>query len=261
MNNKIPSMIRWTRSDTAKLSRAVRDFNKKVKELDKLSEENYLPDLKEYKDLKDRIVSRKELNRVIKSLKRFNQDRQQQMIITEGGQEITRWEQREINLAEKRAIRNLTVEKFKIDTSRTNIGMGDKRSKEIDATLESFEKLRTTKGSEFERVKNRVLTEGTSDRLLYKVRVFQQNFYKALEDLKNYDNYDILKKELEKTKNPISFYNKLKDNDILMDIFKWYRGDDGGILVYGEFESVQDAFNTAIEDLNIELEVPTLPES
>lgn len=261
MNNKIPSMIRWTRSDTAKLSRAVRDFNKKVKELDNLSEENYLPDLKEYKDLKERIVSRKELNRVIKSLKRFNQERQQEMIITEGGQEITRWEQREINLAERRAISNLTVEKWKLDTSRTNIGMGDKRSKEIDATLESFEKLRTTKGSEFKRVKNRVLTEGTSDRELYKAKVFQQNFYTALEDLKNYDNYELLKKELDKYKNPISFYNKIKDNDILMDIFKWYRGDDGTILVYGSYESGQEAFNSAIENLGLELEIPNIAES
>ena len=183
------------------------------------------------------------------------------MILTEGGQEITRWEQREINLAERRAISNLTVEKWKLDTSRTNIGMGDKRIKEIDATLESFEKLRTTKGSEFSRVKNRVLTEGTSDRALYKAKVFQENFYTALEDLKNYDNYDLLKKDLDKYKNPISFFNHIKDNDILMDIFKWYRGDDGTILVYGSYENVQEAFNSAIENLGLELEIPNIAES
>lgn len=254
MNNKNPSLIRWTRSDTAKLSSAVRQFNKKVKELDKLSEENYFPDVKSYQELKTRIVSRKELNRVIRSLKRFNQERQQQKVVTEGGQELTRWEQREINLSERRAIRNLTLEKFKIETGRKSIGMGDKRIREIDSTIESFEKLRTKKGYEFERVKNRVLIEGTSDRELYKAKIFQENFYKALEELKNYDNYDVLKQELDKYKNPLSFYNKVKDSDILSDIFKWYRGEDGEILIYGGFESSQEAFNTAIEvDLGLDL--------
>lgn len=261
MNTKYPSLIRWTRSDTAKLSSAVRQFNKKVRELDELSEEEYLPEIKNYKDLKEKIVSRKELNRVIKSLKRFNQEKQQQMIITEGGQELTKWEQREIKLAERRAVRSLSREKFDILSSRKSIGMGDKRIQEIDSTLESFENLRTKKGIEFQRTKGRVLIEGTSDRKLYKAKVFRDNYYQALENLKSYDNYELLKKELDKVQNPIAFYNKIKDNDILMDIFNWYLGDDGSIAVYGAYESVQDAFNSGIEQQGLELEVPYIAES
>lgn len=261
MNNKYPSLIRWNRSDTAKLSSAVRQFNKKVQELEKLSEENYLPEIKNYKELKEKIVSRKELNRVIKSLKKFNNEKQQQMIITEGGQELTKWEQKEINLAERRAVRTLGREKFDILSSRKSIGMGDKRLQEIESTLESFKNLRTKKGSEFQRVKDRVLIEGTSDRELYKAKVFRDNYYLALNNLKNYDNYELLIKELDKIKNPIAFYNKIKDNDILMDIFNWYLGDDGGIAVYGAYESVQEAFNAGIEQQGIILEIPNIAES
>ena len=42
-NGKIPSVIRWTRSDYARLSYAVRQFNKKVSELEKL-EGNVAPE-------------------------------------------------------------------------------------------------------------------------------------------------------------------------------------------------------------------------
>lgn len=261
MNNKNPSLIRWTRKDYSRLSSAVRQFNKKVKELDKLSEDNYLPDVKDYQEIKERIVSRKELNRVIKSLKRFNEEKNQQRITTESGENLTRWELREINLSKRRAIKNLNLERFKIETGRASIGMGDKRIREIEATLESFEKLSTKKGSDFSRIKNRIFIEGTSDRELYKAKIFQDNIYKALNDLKHFDNYDVLKRELDKYKNPISFYNRIKDNDILMDILKWYKGSEGEIMIYGGFESPQEAFNTMIEDLGIELEIPNLAES
>ena len=40
------SLIRWKRSDYAKLSYEIRRFNKRIKELD-VDELNYLPDLKD----------------------------------------------------------------------------------------------------------------------------------------------------------------------------------------------------------------------
>ena len=261
MKNTVPSYIRWNRSDSARLSSAVRQFNRKVIELDMLTGENYLPEIKDYKEVKERIVSRKELNRIIKSLKRFTKEKEQQRVVTEGGQELTRWEQKEINLAERRATRTLTREKFNILSSRKSIGMGDKRVKEIESTLESFKNLRTQKGRDFQRVKERVLTEGTTDRELYKAKVFRDNFFEALSHLKNYDNYELLKSELEKISNPITFFNKIKDNDILMDIFTWYMGDDGSIKIYGAYESVQEAFNSGIEQQGYTLEIPNIAES
>ena len=70
INRKTPSVIRWTRSDYQRLSYAVREFNKKISELEGL-DENVLPEEYKYTDLRDSIYSRKELNRMIKSLKRL----------------------------------------------------------------------------------------------------------------------------------------------------------------------------------------------
>ena len=249
------NLIRWNRSDYARLRSAISSFNKQVNKLEQLEDNTeYLPNIKNYSDVKERIVSRRELNRVIKALKEFSQEKAQQKFITPSGEEITRWENKQINLARRRAIRTLEIERLDIEVGRKSIGMGDERLKEINRTIESFNKLETKTGRDFERTKESILIQGTSDRELYKAKVFQENFYKALDSLKKFDNYDVLKKELDKYKNPLSFYNKVKDSDILMDIFHWYKGQNGEILIYGGFETSQDAFNTAIEvDLGLDI--------
>ena len=256
------SLIRWNRSDYSRLSQAVSQFNKQVRKLENLENKNqYLPELKEYKEIKERIVSRNELNRVIRSLKRFSKERSQETIELGSGEKLTRWEYQELGKARSRAVANLTNEAIKIEMESKSIGMGDQRMKEINRTIASFDKLENKKGDEFQRTKRRIFIEGTSDRELYKAKIFRDNMYKALEELKSYDNYEVLKKELDKYKNPLTFYEKVKNNDILMDIFKWYRGEDGSILIYGSFESVQEAFNSMVEKMGLELEIPNIAES
>ena len=102
-NGKIPSVIRWTRSDYARLSYAVRQFNKKVSELEKL-EGNVAPEEFDYREVRDSIYSRKELNRVIKSLKRINRESQQRIRTLDSGERITQWELSELKKAQKRAV-------------------------------------------------------------------------------------------------------------------------------------------------------------
>lgn len=243
------NLIRWNRSDYARLRSAVSSFNKQVNKLEKLEDKTeYLPDIKDYQTLKRKISSRTELNRVIKSLKKFSEPREQQIVEFGSGNLMTKWESKELKLSERRATKSLILEKFKLET-RPGImyGMGEERVKEIEDTLESFKNLATSTGTAFERVKERVFNIGISDRELYKAKIFRENYFEALDNLKHLDNYDLLKAELEKIKNPINFYDAIKDNDMLMDIFNWYMGSDGEIKVYGGFKTSQDAFNKAIE--------------
>ena len=51
------SLIRWKKGDYIKLGQAVSRFNKRIKELE-VDEISYLPDMKDYKDLKENILSR-----------------------------------------------------------------------------------------------------------------------------------------------------------------------------------------------------------
>ena len=102
-------LIRWSRSDTAKLSRAVRDFNKKINELKNEENKLYLPKEVEYKETKKEITTRRELNRVINSLKRFKKEGAEELYTTKAGEKMTRWERRELGIQSGIAIRRLKI--------------------------------------------------------------------------------------------------------------------------------------------------------
>ena len=237
------SLIRWKKGDYIKLGQAVSRFNKIINSLD-VDEREYLPELRDYKDIKERITSRKELNRVINSLKRANEENLLATRTFDSGEEISKWEFSELNKAKRRALRNLNVERTNILQGRESIGMGDERLSEIKAIEESFERLNEKTGSDLKRLKSRIMSVGRSDYKLSKDVQFRENFYTALEGISNFQNYDILKRELDKIKNPSKFYEYVKKSPVLMDLFLWYKESDS--LFYGGFSDNQEAFDSTL---------------
>ena len=104
------SRIRWNRSDTATLSRAIRDFNKKVRELKTEENKLYLPEEISYKETKENITTRRELNRMINFLKRFKRQGAEELYITQAGEEMTKWERKELGIQARVAVRRLNRE-------------------------------------------------------------------------------------------------------------------------------------------------------
>lgn len=247
------SLIRWKKGDYIKLGQAVSRFNKIVNQLD-VDERSYLPDLKDYKEIKEHITSRKELNRILKALRRANFENLKETYILESGENISKYEWKEVNYAKRRALRNLQKERETILSTRPSIGMGEERLDEIKAIENSFQKLQTKTGRELKNLINRIFSVGRSDYKLSKEKLFMENFYKALEGVQNFENYDILKKQLDKIKNPTKFYEYVSKSPILMDLFLWYQEPDS--LIYGAFNSNEEAFNSSlvyhleIEDVN-----------
>lgn len=236
------SLIRWRKGDYIKLGQAVSRFNKIIDDLDE--ERDYLTELKDYKELKEQITSRKELNRVIKSLRRATHENLKATKVFDSGEEISKWEFSEINKARRRAFRNLNLEKEVILQGRESIGMGDERLSEIRAIEESFNKLNEKTGSDLKRLISRIMSVGRSDYKLSKDVQFRENFYKALEGISNFKNYDVLKRELDKIKNPSKFYDYVKKSPVLMDLFLWYKESDS--LFYGGFSDNQEAFDSTL---------------
>ena len=188
------SLIRWKRGDYIKLGQAVSRFNKIINELD-TDERNFLPELKDYKEIKEHITSRKELNRIIKSLRRVDTENLLNTKILESGEEISKWEYQELNKARRRAFRNLELERESILKDRPSIGMGDERLSEIHAIEQSFIDLETRTGASLKRLKTRIFSVGRSDYKLSRDELFRRNFYTALEGISNFQNYDILKQK------------------------------------------------------------------
>lgn len=237
------SQIRWKRGDYVRLGRAVADFNRKV-EAAEVEGSDLIPLMKNYEALKDQIVSRKELNRIVKSLKRATNDNLTEVYEFPSGEVVTQWERKEIQYAKRRALINLDRERQTLLQENESIGMGYERLSEINAIEKSFNTLGTRTGMDFKRVLKRILSIGRSDYKLSKDIQFRENFYKALEDISNFSNYGSLIKQLNKIKNPSKFVEYVKKSPVLMDIFLWYKDSD--VTVYGGFSNNEEAFDSTL---------------
>lgn len=244
------SLIRWKKGDYIKLGQAVSRFNKRIKELES-DELSYLPDMKDYKELKQNILSRKELNRVINSLKRFSLEGNEVLYTTKAGEQLTKWEYSEIRKARNRAVRSLNKQAMEIEAGNKFVGMGDERLRQIEATIQSLKDLENRVGFEFKRTMERIFKYGETDAAIKKAQTFRDNFMNSLEALENYDNIDKLKDKLSSIKNPIKFFEFVNKSDVLMDLFIFYK-DKATSQTYGGFADNQDAFNYALE---VELEI------
>lgn len=249
------SLIRWKREDSERLSKAVNKFNREVKALK--NENVTLPDKASYNDLRDHITSRKELEEVINSLNSANRRTLTEMEKLSSGEEISAWEYNEAIRKKDIATKNLIQEMNKIQGERNKTGnryMGEERITEIEATLEALYDTFDSKKS-FERMQKRLNFLGRTDYKLAKNKQFMENFFTALDNISNFENAKMLKKELKKIRNPNKFYEYVKKSPILMDIFLWYKEDDGS-LIYSNFDTNEQAFNSAlVNDLNFNIDV------
>ena len=247
------SLIRWKRGDYVKLSKAVASFNRKVNRLT-TDDTKYLPKLKNYKELKNSIMTRKELNRVVNSLKKFKAEGMEKKIELPSGQELTKWEYNQIKLARNRAISRLQDEGRGIIESDYYAApsemMGSKRLKAISRTIDRYRGIEYQEGSNFKESVESLYKAGRFDAELIKFESYRNNFMNALEEMSTYDNFEELQYKLEQIKNPKDFYDFIHQSPELMDLFLYYK-DKATAQTYGGYVSNQDAFNAGLEKLGI----------
>lgn len=249
------SLIRWKRKDSENLTKAINKFNREVKALK--NENITLPDKASYNDLRDHITSRKELEEVINSLNSANRRTLTEVQKLSSGETVSSYEYNEAIRKKDIATKNLIQEMNKIQGERNITGnryMGEERITEIQSTLEALDSTFESKEN-FERMQKRLDFLGRTDYELARNKQFMENFFTALDDISNFENAEMLKKELKKIKNPNKFYDYVKKSPILMDIFLWYKEDDGS-LIYSNFDTNEQAFNSAlVNDLNFNIDV------
>lgn len=213
--------IRWSRSDYIKLGKAVSSFNKTVGNLSNSG--IVLPDLLNYNDLKSGITTRKELNRLIGSLKRF-QNPMQQVGVSLEGFEVTKWELNEVKRAKRRAERRLTGELAGIESGA--IGTGNTRANEIKATLESFEKFASGDLAQFKRISSSIMRQGRTDYEMSKALIFQKNFISAYEKMGRKEIVEFAKS----FRNPQDFWEAIKNSEFT-DLSLRYDVEEGMITI------------------------------
>lgn len=245
------NLIRWKRGDYIKLSKAVNKFNKQVNELQSKGY-NYLPEVKSYQSIKDSIYTRKELNRLVNSMKKFTVETAKKVEL-ESGRELSAWEYKELKLARNRARRYL---EGKLEVQQRNnpyakYGLDTKEIEATKKTMASLNKLET-KADKFEmnRLIQRIKNLGSYDVEMKRASQYRENYMKALEQMSNYDNYDILKGKLDSIKNPEDFYDFVNQSEQLADLFEYYETSPEA-QTYGGFDNNQEAFNRSLEQLGL----------
>lgn len=138
-------MIKWNKTDYLQLGKAVSNFNKKIKELEKI-ENLIVPDLVDYKELKESIKTRHELKRELNRLRRIN--KKGVLEIKEYGENlITSYQLNEIRINKSVLTRKLK--------SQAEFGMNTINYNNNLAVIEKYTKSVLTK-KEIQQLENKV---------------------------------------------------------------------------------------------------------
>lgn len=220
--------IKWKKKDILTLKKAISQFNRKIKQLDKETNKLYLPEKLEFSEVKKDIKTRNELNRVLSSLREYNKETAK-TIILQSGEEISKWDYSVLKKQRKiletrinKELKGLSIPKKGEKYSR--LQMGSERARELFRTLENIQELELKKGEAFKRTKSRIQTQGTYDYQLEKSRVYRENFIKSLEELKeNNPEFEKVYEYFNNIKNPINFFETVQRSNAIQDFFKWYK--------------------------------------
>lgn len=240
------SQIRWKQIDYLTLGKAVANYNKKIIRLQNEENKLYLPETINYQDVKNKITTRRELNRVINSLRRFLRKGAEDLYITQAGESITRWERNELSIqsriAQNRLRRELTTLNEPDASGFSRIQMGSIRAREIEAQLNNLRTFENKTGYEFNRLRRRIMNVGTSDYEMRKAIVFRENYMQVMERYSNYDNFNLLMKKLNSIHNPVSFFEFVSQNEI-----------SGDLIYQSDQHYSQAQFNRFIENFGIQI--------
>ena len=241
------SQINWRHGDFIRLGQAVAKFNKKINELQAEENKLYLPETISYTEAKENITTRRELNRLINSLRRFQREGAEDLYTTQSGEEITKWERRELGIqsriAQTRLQNELKTLNEPLDSGFSRAQMGSMRVREINAQIKNLKNIESAVGYEFNRLRERLSRMGTSDYTMKKAIVFRENYLKEMEKYSHFDNYEKLMKKLRSFTNPISFFNFVSQNELTGDLT--YQSDE---------TYTQEAFNSFVQDFGIEID-------
>jgi hypothetical protein len=210
--------INWKRGDYISLGRAVSNFNKKIRELQAEENKLYLPDEINYKEAKENITTRKELNRLVNSLRRFQRQGAEDLYTTQAGESITKWERRELGIQSRIAQTRLRAElknlEKPLESGYSRVQMGSIRAREIEAQIKNLKQIETKKGYEFNNLRQRIMSMGRSDYVMKKATIFRENYLKEMQKYSHFDNYEKLMNKLQSIKNPVAFFDFVSQNEL-----------------------------------------------
>ena len=246
-SKQIESGIKWKPEDESKLKEAVTDFNNKLTMLQEAELNVNLPNEVSYTELKNSIKTRKEFNRQLKNLRKFQSDTAEDVYFTESGLRITKWEKDVLDQARRSVIARRSNELKELEKGSF---MGSERYNQAIASRDKAKNLLTNLNlANLEKTREYIKTTGAAD-FNYRQAENYRNAYmsKVLPQFKDLEGYEDLKQTLEEKTNPIEFYNFLKNDENLRDVNQYYP-ENKNIVYAGN--NRQKLFNKGLKNLGI----------
>lgn len=251
---RLKMAIKWNRGDFIRLGRAVAQFNQEIKKNENEVNKLYLPELIDYRTLKDSIKTREGLNAYIKSLKNIKLPGAFELEKLENGQTLTAYEKRELDIGRSEGIKAISheIEKIEMETRRNlqidiDIPMQNafksQKQKDLEGKLKDYKNLYKLTGKDFKK-RARELGINRTELTYRRAYVFRKNYMEVMKRYQDYRDYWLFLKWSRKHKNPVSFYEALPEGE--------YYPDD---LTYQSDVTIsEDNFSSFLESLGIDVE-------
>lgn len=232
-------MIRWSQGDYIRLGKAVSEFNKQVSQNSAQEKNLYLPNLINYKELRDSIQTREGLNSYIQQLKRINLSGAMDLEKIENGMLISKYTKRELERAKSQQIPQLEQQIAKIEketlkdygiTKNIALPEGFKtgKQKQLEAKLRDFKDLYSLSGKKFKKRAKQLMVNQV-EKKYRQAYIFRKNYMHVMRrEYGNYRDYWIfMKYYANKHKNPVSFYDDLPEDSTYYpdDLYRQSKGE------------------------------------
>lgn len=238
-------MIKWRNSDLIRLGKAVSLFNKKIQRIKKLEKEGVrIPELLNYKEVKQNIYSRGELNRIINSLKRINKENSLKVKELKSGAKLIEWEFNEINIERRSLSRkiNTQIKKVKSQTYKEQPYKTEEQ-KLLEARLRLIQNIPKLTQRNLNKAIVTLHMLSSRDYDYIKALNYKQNYMEVMARYKGMPGYTRLKHIMEKL-SPQEFYNVAKRDYILKDLS--YLSDN--TLNYEQFSQIADMWGVSLNE-------------
>ena len=222
-----------SKNETIELERAIRNFNSKIKRLEKVDREIGIPEKESIKAIKERVTTKWDLNREIDRLERFTKRGSEELIKNKSGVVLTRWEFENIQKEQKRLSSRLLrdieryskikPENFGKEQAVTYAQMGDERLSNLKARRKAISNKRVMKLNKQELKNLETLLNKTSAIYRKDKKVFYTNFLEGtLLNTAYFVGYDRKKIEYIKDKlnelSPTQFTKAFEKEQALKDM-------------------------------------------
>lgn len=233
--------IKWRKGDYIRLGRAISDFNKKIRKLEKEEKSLFLPQQFNYREEKEKIKTRKGYNELIRKLARATEENLGTMRVLGNGEIISQYEYGEIKRAKANYQRELRRQLASID--KTLYPYRTVEEMDIEGKIKRLENWEYSKGDNFKNIVGGIFYNTSSDAKYRQALNYMNNYKKVMKKYEGFANYEILEEKMNSITNPLDFYSYVGTNELLQDL--QYQSDE---------QYTQEMFNQFVAMWGLDIE-------